>query len=146
MAEPIGGKYHERFKALVRGLNLSAVGGSVLERYNGKPVLTRPQHRMWQVRGPSPRRLLCPRCPGLVHTRTVPCARPQGASYFEVDIDVHIFNYLARRLFASFRHRITDALLLNAGCACRDSRAEGGIPPFPAPSRTHEDGEAPAQT
>ena len=42
----------------------------MLNSWNGTPVLTRPQHRMYS-----------------------------HAAYFEVDVDVHIFGFLARKMF-----------------------------------------------
>lgn len=55
---------------------------------------------------------------------------------------MHIFNYLARRLFASFRYRITDALLINAGCAW--PRWSACPPPALAlPASAHTRGERP---
>jgi hypothetical protein len=38
------------------------------ESYNGQPILTRPQHRFYE-----------------------------GVGYFEVDVDAHLFNYVARK-------------------------------------------------
>ncbi|KAF0744377.1 hypothetical protein Ae201684P_018293 [Aphanomyces euteiches] len=48
--------------------NLGRMEKHLLETYNGQPILTRPQHRFYR-----------------------------GDGYFEVDIDAHIFNFVARK-------------------------------------------------
>ncbi|KAF0686208.1 Aste57867_21994 [Aphanomyces stellatus] len=63
----------DRLKAIVIVANpaeqkLGRMEKHLLETYNGQPILTRPEHRFYR-----------------------------GDGYFEVDIDAHIFNYLARK-------------------------------------------------
>lgn len=49
----------------------------LLETYNGQPILTRPQHRFYQ-----------------------------GEGYFEIDVDAHTFNYVARKGLVSVADHI----------------------------------------
>lgn len=63
----------DRFKAMGIVVNpeepdLGRTERHLLESYNGQPILTRPQHRFYE-----------------------------GQNYFEVDIDAHAFNYIARK-------------------------------------------------
>lgn len=63
----------ERFKAIGIVVNpkeqqLGRTERHLLETYNGQPILTRPQHRFYR-----------------------------GDGYFEVDVDAHEFNYVARK-------------------------------------------------
>ncbi|TMW63843.1 hypothetical protein Poli38472_002784 [Pythium oligandrum] len=63
----------DRFKAIGIVVNpeeqkLGRTERHLLETYNGQPILTRPQHRFYRTE-----------------------------SYFEVDVDAHEFNYVARR-------------------------------------------------
>lgn len=63
----------DRFKAIGIVVNphdqkLGRTERHLLENYNGQPILTRPQHRFYE-----------------------------GENYFEVDIDAHEFNYIARK-------------------------------------------------
>lgn len=63
----------ERFKAIGVVVNpqeqtLGRAERHLLETYNGQPILTRPQHRFYQ-----------------------------GDGYFEVDVNAHDFNYVARK-------------------------------------------------
>eukprot|EP00898_Chlorokybus_atmophyticus_P000934 jgi/Chlat1/1841/Chrsp14S08698 len=80
-------KFRERLKLLARIANPPEVEMSAAERklvtsYNGKPVLTRPQHTFHQ-----------------------------GDTYLEVDLDVHRFNYLARRGLETFKTRFEQMVL-----------------------------------
>ncbi|GMF35365.1 unnamed protein product [Phytophthora fragariaefolia] len=63
----------ERFKAIGIVVNpqaqhLGRAERHLLETYNGQPILTRPQHRFYR-----------------------------GTGYFEVDVNAHDFNYIARK-------------------------------------------------
>ena len=63
---------HERMKAICRITNiqestLSSATKTLTTQYNSTPFLTRPQHKFFR-----------------------------GDNYFEIDIDVHIFGYMAR--------------------------------------------------
>jgi hypothetical protein len=63
----------ERFKAIGIVVNpqeqqLGRAERHLLETYNGQPILTRPQHRFYR-----------------------------GDGYFEVDVNAHDFNYIARK-------------------------------------------------
>ena len=65
--------FRNRFKMIARTMNLQDLGLGRIERtiaskYNATPLLTRPQHCFYK-----------------------------GDGYFEIDIDVHRFNYLCRR-------------------------------------------------
>lgn len=78
----------DRFKMMVYVANLSEVDvGSVVRKlvvdYNMKPLLTRPQHSF--------------------HT--------DGKTYFEVDIDVNLFGYMARKGFSSLREKMHQIIL-----------------------------------
>jgi len=71
---------------------LSKTEAHLVGNYNGKPLLTRPQHSFHR-----------------------------GPGYLEVDLDVHAYAYLARRAFAAFTPRLADlvfesALLIQGNC------------------------------
>ena len=78
----------DRFKVLDWGDNvdelksLSSSERSILNSWNGTPVLSRPQHRMYS------------------HEK-----------YFEVDIDAHIFGYLARKMFPPMLRKMGQMVL-----------------------------------
>ncbi|RLN83134.1 hypothetical protein BBJ28_00006251 [Nothophytophthora sp. Chile5] len=70
---PLQSVRSERFKAIGIVVNpqeqrLGRAERHLLETYNGQPILTRPQHRFYK-----------------------------GDDYFEVDVDAHEFNYVARK-------------------------------------------------
>ena len=79
--------YFDRFKGMANFLNpeeveLNFALRKLLIEYNMKPVLTRPQHSF--------------------HT--------DGRSYFEVDLDVHIFGYVARKGWATLKNLLPNAI------------------------------------
>ncbi|ETW04825.1 hypothetical protein H310_03952 [Aphanomyces invadans] len=78
----------DRLKAIVMVANpadqkLGRMERTLLDTYNGQPIMTRPEHRFYR-----------------------------GDGYFEVDIDAHIFNYLARKgltgITQHFGHMVVD--------------------------------------
>lgn len=64
---------------------LSGTEQALLRRYNDKPLLTRPQHKFY----------------------TAP-------TYFEIDLDVHNYAYLARKAFTGFTNRLDSVIFDNA--------------------------------
>lgn len=64
---------------------LSSAEYKLLCNYNDKPVLTRPQHRVYF-----------------------------GANYMEIDLDIHAWTYLARKAFSSYIPRLGTVVFENA--------------------------------
>lgn len=112
--------FRERLKILgrvvnVEDLHLSAAERKLMQAYNEKPVLSRPQHEFYLV-SLSLAQFTCSEWINCLMTYsslglTYLHEFVQGENYLEIDIDMHRFSYISRKGFEAFLDRLKICIL-----------------------------------